>query len=90
MKLLFILMLLAGFGFWLTKEIQHESELQTQLDETHQALDEAQKHLQSLQQQGRGSQQQATSGVSPNSQWMWGKDSGNPLNAPASGGQGRR
>jgi hypothetical protein len=75
MKVLFTLMLIVGFGFWLTQEIQHEKELQTQLDETRKSLDEAQKRLQALQpQQNQGFQQR--NGFGANAQWT------NPLDAP--------
>ena len=57
MKLLFTLILLAGFGFWMTKEIQHEQELQTQLDETKKTLDETQKQMQAIQQMEQRQQQ---------------------------------
>ena len=80
MKLLFTLMLIAGFGFWLMKEYQHEKELETELADTHQALEEAQKQLGLYQSRGP---QQMNSGVSPNKQWMWGKSLDNPLNEPA-------
>jgi hypothetical protein len=81
MKLLISLILLGGFGFWMTKEIQHENELQTQLDDTRKELEEAQKFIRAAQpQQNRSARQ---SGIGADQQWMWGKDPGNPLNAPA-------
>jgi hypothetical protein len=86
MKLLIFLILLGGFGFWMTKEIQHEQELQTQLDDARQTLQEAQKQIHAMQPlQAKASRQ---SGISPDAQWMWAKEADNPLNAPATRGHG--
>jgi hypothetical protein len=85
MKLLISLILLGGFGFWMTKEIQHETELRTQLDETRKELEDTQKLVKAMQpQQNRSARQ---SGISPDQQWMWDKDPNNPLNAPVTRGR---
>jgi hypothetical protein len=90
MKLLFILILLVGFGFSLNQEIQKETALQTQLDETRQQLDDAKKQIQVMQeQQTRTAQQnqQNRGGVGSNAPSMW-NDPTNPLNArPSRSGQ---
>jgi uncharacterized iron-regulated membrane protein len=72
MKVLFTLVLLAGFGFWMAKEIQHEQELQTQLDEARQELADVQKQIQTA-----GSRQNGSKS------WMWENKEPNPLNMPA-------
>jgi hypothetical protein len=74
MKVIFTLILIVGFGFWMTQEIQHEKELQSKLDETRQALDEATKQLQAMQPQNRTFQQKNGFGV--NAPYS------NPLDAP--------
>jgi hypothetical protein len=74
MKVLFVLIMIAGFGFWMTKEMQHEQELQTQLDEARQELVEMHKQYQTT---GPGARQ-----TGPGS-WMWEKKDTNPLNEPA-------
>lgn len=85
MKFLFTLALLAGVGFWMARELQHEQELQTQLDETKKTLDETQKQLQSYQLQVQQQQQQrgrSYQSGTPLDQWA------NPLNArPVRSGQ---
>jgi hypothetical protein len=73
MKVLLPLILIVGFGFWLTQEIQHEKELESKLDETRQALDDANKQLQALQSQSQ--QNRAQQRVGGNAQWS------NPLDA---------
>jgi hypothetical protein len=76
MKLLFTLALLAGAGFWMARELQHEQELQTQLDETKKSLDDAQKQLQAYQVQQQQQQYRPQQRIGTG-QWS------NPLDAPA-------
>jgi len=76
MKVLFALILIAGFGYWMTKEIQHEQELQSELDEAKKQI-EAYQHV--VHQQALAT---PPSGIKANQQWMWGTDPNNPLNAP--------
>jgi hypothetical protein len=84
MKVFFALVVIAGFGYWMNKEMQHEQELQSQLDEAKKQI-EAYQHLlgqsRSSQQIGVNSNQQ--SGGNSSANWMWGNNAGNPLNAPA-------
>ena len=87
MKLLFILILVVGFGFALNQEIQKETALQTQLDETRQQLDDAKKQIQVMQEQQTRTVQQNRGGAGPNAPSMW-NDPTNPLNArPSKSGQ---
>ncbi len=75
MKMLFLLMVIAGLGFWIFKETEHEKELQAELDEARQGLNELQNELHP----GHATQtpaqlsQQRKSGSGTGGQWMWGK-----------------
>jgi hypothetical protein len=80
MKYLLVLLLLGGFGYALNNEIQKETALQSQLDETRQQLDDAKKLVQALEEQQRVAQQQRNGGRAPAAQSMW-NDPTNPLNA---------